>query len=569
MKLQVSVKATDLQNVAGAFKGTSDPFAVLTLLAKDRNSKPVILGKTEVVKNSLDADWATTFFVDFELGQPANILVKIFDKVSEGDNKSMGSCLFNIGATLGAKGNTKAKKIQDDGGKIYLRVEKAKEFGFLRLKMAGEELANLDGWFNKSDPFYQFRKKDQGFRGSEWNIVHKSEYIKDNLDPEWDEAQIDLGALCGGDHDQILYLDLYDNESSGEHELMGQIETSVNGLLESDGFTLMKDGEETGRLIVQEAELLDEDGNPISEDEEETPAGEVPTEWTSNKASFTDYILGGCEINMCVAIDFTGSNGDPRQPGTLHHFNSDGSKNDYEKAVAAICGVLAQYDSDKKFPVYGFGAKYDGEVNHCFQCGEEEEADGVEGILEAYKHTFQTGLIMSSPTVVTTVLEKAAEAAVQSQAAAASQGKQKYTTLVILTDGAVSDVQATAECLAAISFAPLSVVIVGIGSADFGSMQFLDDSGPSGIDISQFVDFNAHQHDWKSLTSATLDEIPKQLVNYFWSRGIKPNHPDQVEEEDIVVEPEEEEIDLTIDFGEDGGDIVVPEGDVYIPPGAY
>ena len=60
MKLQVSVKATDLKNVAGAFKGTSDPFAVLTLLAKDRDSKPVILGKTEVVKNSLDADWATS-----------------------------------------------------------------------------------------------------------------------------------------------------------------------------------------------------------------------------------------------------------------------------------------------------------------------------------------------------------------------------------------------------------------------------------------------------------------------------------------------------------------------------
>lgn len=36
-----------------------------------------------------------------------------------------------------------------------------------------------------------------------------------------------------------------------------------------------------------------------------------------------------------------------------------------------------------------------------------------------------------------------------------------------------------------------------------------------------------------------------------------------------MVEPEEEEIDLTIDFGEDGGDIVLPEGDVYIPRGAY
>ena len=53
--------------------------------------------------NILSCLFVPAFFVDFELGQPANILVKIFDEVSEGDNKSMGSCLFNIGATLGAK----------------------------------------------------------------------------------------------------------------------------------------------------------------------------------------------------------------------------------------------------------------------------------------------------------------------------------------------------------------------------------------------------------------------------------------------------------------------------------
>ena len=46
--VQISLRATKLPNVAGAFKGTSDPFAVVTLLPKDRDSKPRILGKTEV-----------------------------------------------------------------------------------------------------------------------------------------------------------------------------------------------------------------------------------------------------------------------------------------------------------------------------------------------------------------------------------------------------------------------------------------------------------------------------------------------------------------------------------------
>ena len=38
---------------------------------------------------------------------------------------------------------------------------------------------------------------------------------------------------------------------------------------------------------------------------------------TANKEMFLDYIAGGCELNVAVAIDFTGSNGDPRQPGKL------------------------------------------------------------------------------------------------------------------------------------------------------------------------------------------------------------------------------------------------------------
>lgn len=36
------------QNVAGAFKGTSDPFAIVTLLPTDPREKPKIIGVTEV-----------------------------------------------------------------------------------------------------------------------------------------------------------------------------------------------------------------------------------------------------------------------------------------------------------------------------------------------------------------------------------------------------------------------------------------------------------------------------------------------------------------------------------------
>ena len=73
--------------------------------------------------------------------------------------------------------------------------------------------------------------------------------------------------------------------------------------------------------------------------------------FTMNRPTFIDYILGGCEISLSVAIDFTGSNGDPRTPGTLHH-QANGVKNDYEKAILAIGNILSKFDSDQKFPVW-------------------------------------------------------------------------------------------------------------------------------------------------------------------------------------------------------------------------
>jgi hypothetical protein len=48
MKLELSIHAMQLKNVAGALKGTSDPFAVVTALATKQGDKPVVLGKTEV-----------------------------------------------------------------------------------------------------------------------------------------------------------------------------------------------------------------------------------------------------------------------------------------------------------------------------------------------------------------------------------------------------------------------------------------------------------------------------------------------------------------------------------------
>nr|CAD7435265.1 unnamed protein product [Timema monikensis] len=83
--------------------------------------------------------------------------------------------------------------------------------------------------------------------------------------------------------------------------------------------------------------------------------------------SFLDYIIGGTQLNCTIAIDFTGSNGDPMSPDSLH-FISSLAPNQYEKALTAVGEIIQDYDSDKLFPVLGFGARLppDGRVSHEF-----------------------------------------------------------------------------------------------------------------------------------------------------------------------------------------------------------
>jgi uncharacterized protein YegL len=171
---------------------------------------------------------------------------------------------------------------------------------------------------------------------------------------------------------------------------------------------------------------------------------------------------------------------------------------------------------------------------------------------------------MSGPTVFTEVLQTAAAKAQSSQDAAKAQGKQSYTVLLILTDGSVTDPTATAEILRQVSSAPLSVVIVGVGNADFGAMQFLDDAHTGSADIAQFVPFNKHSRNSIELTSETLREIPDQLVGYFQRNGIRALPAIVRGDDEIVIEPEEEEIDLTLDFGDDGEIVVAAGGDDFV-----
>lgn len=79
---------------------------------------------------------------------------------------------------------------------------------------------------------------------------------------------------------------------------------------------------------------------------------------------------------------------------------------------------------------------------------------------------------------------------------------QQYFVLLIITDGVITDMDQTRSAIVAASCLPMSIIIVGVGGADFSAMEFLDSDdrllhSPTGQlasrDIVQFVPFRNFQ----------------------------------------------------------------------------
>ncbi len=129
------------------------------------------------------------------------------------------------------------------------------------------------------------------------------------------------------------------------------------------------------------------------------------------KPTFVDYLRGGLQLNLSVAIDFTGSNGVPSHPTSLHYLNNY-SPNQYQKAIMAVGNILLNYDYDKMIPAFGFGAKprfpnlTRNSVDHCFPLSgryDVIEAAGLDGLMSMYANSL-THVDLSGPTYFSPIL---------------------------------------------------------------------------------------------------------------------------------------------------------------------
>ena len=445
--------------------------------------------------------------------------MKVFDKDAENledlsFHKLCGSIEFTMAGLMTSRLgviDTPLTGGYNTAGRIIVRSEVVANTRDIFVgNFSASKLVNKDGWFGKSDPYLVVSRIQED--GS-WLRVFETSRIDNNLSPTWPEFRIAMSVLCNGDLDRPLRWEIFDWSSDGKHQYMGAVQASVRTLQANAG----------PYDVIEEAKKKSDSRYGNSG----TLTARVNVE---HHPCFTDFIKGGCELNLMVAIDYTASNGDPSSPSSLHYIDRSGaSLNSYQRAIRAVGSIVEAYDTDKKFPTLGFGGRVNEAVSHAFNVGAEEN-DGVTGVEAAYMASLST-VALSGPTLLAPILQNVRARLLANPI---TQERQKYTVLLVICDGTLNDMQATIHELVELSGLPLSVILIGVGGADFGDMNALDADGKrltsqgrvACRDLVQFVPMRDFESKGPfAFSEAVLAELPTQFLQFMEGVHIVPNSP--------------------------------------------
>ena len=98
--------------------------------------------------------------------------------------------------------------------------------------MRGLELKNIEkGLFglDRSDPYYEIQRKnyDHSVGVVHWNVVSRSDFISNHLNPFWEPGEISLESLCFCDINWHIKLIVHYHNRRKDNESIGEIETTV------------------------------------------------------------------------------------------------------------------------------------------------------------------------------------------------------------------------------------------------------------------------------------------------------------------------------------------------------
>ncbi|KAG7494474.1 copine-8-like isoform X2 [Solea senegalensis] len=458
-KVEITVSCRNLLDKDTFSK--SDPLCVLYTQGVETKQWREF-GRTEVIDNTLNPDFVRKYILDYFFEEKQNLRFDLYDMDSKSPDLSKHDFLGQMFCTLGEIVGSPASRLEKPlggipGKKCGAIILSAEELSNCRdsalMQFCANKLDKKD-FFGKSDPFMVFYRSNED---GTFTICHKTEVVKNTLNPVWQPFTIPVRALCNGDYDRTIKVEVYDWDRDGSHDFIGDFTTSYRELARGQSQFNVYEVINTKKKMKKKKYVNSGTVTLLS--------FSVESEFT-----FLDYIKGGTQINFTVAIDFTASNGNPSQSTSLHYMNPY-QLNAYAMALKAVGEIIQDYDSDKMFPALGFGAKLppDGRVSHEFPLNgniENPYCNGIEGILEAYHQSLKT-VQLYGPTNFAPVVNHVA------RYAAAVQDGSQYFVLLIITDGVISDMAQTKEAIVNGAKLPMSIIIVGVGQAEFDGTQTL------------------------------------------------------------------------------------------------
>lgn len=492
----------------------SDPMCVFMT---SENGKFTEIERTEVIYNNPNPNFVKSFktYYIFEANQPLRFEVYDCDssKISLEKHDFIGFCETDVQYLVSNLDQQLTFELLNDEkkgkrGEIILICHQTKESSIcFKGQIQAQKLKKMKT-FARNNPFFEISKPSESGR---LIPVYRSEVQRKCFGCTFKDFTISYHALCTSGLDDPITISFYDNQRNKAPKLIGKYESSIRHFMESlkTNFDLIDSkSKNVGQFLFHKFEVTQE-----------------PT--------FADYLRSGLQLNMITAIDFTSSNGDPRSSSSLHYISNDSNQlNQYQQTILSVGSVLTKYDKDQKFPVYGFGAKFDDQVSKCFPLTFDSlnpEVNGLQGILNIYKKAIEK-VELWGPTCFSPVINEATKIALESY-----KQNKIYTILLILTDGVIDDMSKTIDSIVEASDAPLSIIIVGVGKADFSDMDKLDaDEHPlkssSKVvmkrDIVQFVPFNQFKNGSSMrLEAEVLAEVPLQVHQFCSTHGFIPLLP--------------------------------------------
>lgn len=170
----------------------------------------------------------------------------------------------------------------------------------------------------------------------------------------------------------------------------------------------------------------------------------------------------------------------------------------------------------------------------------QPECFGVTGILDVYRQAINA-VQLNGPTYFAPIINNAIDRYASEQV---SQANQRYFILLMITDGEICDMSETIGAIVRASRLPMSIIIVGVGNADFTNMNILDcDDGllkhkneVAMREIVQFVPFSKFASNYTLLAEETLAEVPSQVTKYFSMKNIIPKEPMRVDPFQLIAQ---------------------------------